>query len=100
MRRAEETLTPPHCSDAGQSHWPRVQRRGRFLFSYRGPDPDKPGAVKQHWSATHATIEEAVAAPRIHHQWRPDRIRIEEGGAIEDWPLYRRFSSRFSSATR
>ena len=26
-------------------------------------------------------IEEAVAAPRIHHQWLPDRIRIEEGGA-------------------
>lgn len=26
-------------------------------------------------------IEEAVAAPRIHHQWLPDRIRIEEDGA-------------------
>ncbi len=25
-------------------------------------------------------IEEAVAAPRIHHQWLPDRIRIEEDG--------------------
>ncbi|MDX1492810.1 MAG: gamma-glutamyltransferase [Longimicrobiales bacterium] len=26
-------------------------------------------------------IDEAVAAPRIHHQWLPDRIRIEEDGA-------------------
>ncbi|MDX1647617.1 MAG: gamma-glutamyltransferase [Longimicrobiales bacterium] len=26
-------------------------------------------------------IEEAVAAPRIHHQWLPDRIRIEDDGA-------------------
>lgn len=26
------------------------------------------------------SIEEAVAAPRIHHQWLPDRIRIEENG--------------------
>jgi gamma-glutamyltranspeptidase / glutathione hydrolase len=26
-------------------------------------------------------IPEAVAAPRIHHQWLPDRIRIEEAGA-------------------
>jgi gamma-glutamyltranspeptidase / glutathione hydrolase len=25
-------------------------------------------------------IREAVAAPRIHHQWLPDRIRIEEDG--------------------
>jgi gamma-glutamyltranspeptidase/glutathione hydrolase len=25
-------------------------------------------------------IEEAVAAPRLHHQWLPDRIRIEAGG--------------------
>ena len=25
-------------------------------------------------------IERAVAAPRAHHQWLPDRIRIEEGG--------------------
>ncbi|MDZ7778408.1 MAG: gamma-glutamyltransferase [Gemmatimonadota bacterium] len=25
-------------------------------------------------------IHEAVAAPRIHHQWLPDRLRIEEGG--------------------
>jgi len=25
-------------------------------------------------------IEEAVAAPRLHHQWLPDRIRVEEGG--------------------
>ena len=26
------------------------------------------------------TIEEAVAAPRIHHQWLPNSVRIEEGG--------------------
>ena len=26
------------------------------------------------------TIEEAVAAPRIHHQWLPSSVRIEEGG--------------------
>ena len=25
-------------------------------------------------------IQEAVNAPRIHHQWLPDRIRIEEDG--------------------
>jgi gamma-glutamyltranspeptidase/glutathione hydrolase len=28
-------------------------------------------------------IQEAVSAPRIHHQWLPDRIRIEEGGTSE-----------------
>jgi gamma-glutamyltranspeptidase / glutathione hydrolase len=28
-------------------------------------------------------IEEAVAAPRIHHQWLPDRIRIEGDGVPE-----------------
>jgi gamma-glutamyltranspeptidase/glutathione hydrolase len=26
-------------------------------------------------------IQEAVAAPRIHHQWLPDRVSIEEDGA-------------------
>ncbi|MDX1764830.1 MAG: gamma-glutamyltransferase [bacterium] len=25
------------------------------------------------------TVEEAVAAPRIHHQWLPDELRVEEG---------------------
>jgi gamma-glutamyltranspeptidase/glutathione hydrolase len=29
-------------------------------------------------------IQQAVDAPRIHHQWLPDRIRIEEGGTSED----------------
>ncbi|HSG09048.1 MAG TPA: gamma-glutamyltransferase [Longimicrobiales bacterium] len=28
-------------------------------------------------------IQEAVAAPRIHHQWLPDRIRIEDGGVSD-----------------
>lgn len=28
-------------------------------------------------------IQEAVTAPRIHHQWLPDRIRIEDGGVSE-----------------
>ena len=28
-------------------------------------------------------IQEAVNAPRIHHQWLPDRIRIEEGGTSQ-----------------
>ncbi len=28
-------------------------------------------------------IDEAVAAPRIHHQWLPDVLRIERGGATE-----------------
>ncbi len=28
-------------------------------------------------------IQEAVSAPRIHHQWLPDRIRIEDGGVGE-----------------
>ena len=26
-------------------------------------------------------VGEAVATPRLHHQWLPDRIRIEGGGA-------------------
>jgi gamma-glutamyltranspeptidase/glutathione hydrolase len=30
------------------------------------------------------TIEEAVAAKRLHHQWLPDRISIEEEGATEE----------------
>jgi gamma-glutamyltranspeptidase/glutathione hydrolase len=29
-------------------------------------------------------IREAVAAPRVHHQWLPDRIRIERSGASPD----------------
>src|SRR5690606_9204923 len=30
------------------------------------------------------SIEEAVSAPRIHHQWLPDEIRIERGGADDE----------------
>ena len=30
------------------------------------------------------TIEEAVAAARIHHQWLPNTVRIEEGGISAD----------------
>lgn len=30
------------------------------------------------------SIEEAVSAPRIHHQWLPDEIRIERGGVDEE----------------
>ena len=30
------------------------------------------------------SIDEAVAAPRIHHQWLPDRIRIEEDGVTPE----------------
>ena len=30
------------------------------------------------------TVEEAVAAPRIHHQWLPNAVRIEEGGISAD----------------
>lgn len=29
------------------------------------------------------TIEKAVAAPRIHHQWLPNNVRIEEGGVAD-----------------
>jgi gamma-glutamyltranspeptidase / glutathione hydrolase len=29
------------------------------------------------------SIQQAVDAPRMHHQWLPDRISIEEGGAPE-----------------
>jgi len=27
---------------------------------------------------------DAVAAPRMHHQWLPDRLTIETGGASDD----------------
>ena len=27
----------------------------------------------------HMTIDEAVAHPRIHHQWMPDKVRVEKG---------------------
>ena len=30
------------------------------------------------------TAEEAVAAPRIHHQWLPNNVRIEEGGISDE----------------
>ncbi|MGH7503047.1 MAG: gamma-glutamyltransferase [Longimicrobiales bacterium] len=30
------------------------------------------------------SIQDAVAAPRIHHQWLPDRVSIEEDGATTD----------------
>ena len=29
-------------------------------------------------------IEEAVAAPRMHHQWLPDRIRVEQDGVAPE----------------
>ena len=29
-------------------------------------------------------IQEAVNAPRVHHQWLPDRIRIEADGATSE----------------
>src|SRR5690606_25066417 len=29
-------------------------------------------------------LEDAVAAPRMHHQWLPDRIRIEAGGVGDE----------------
>ncbi len=29
------------------------------------------------------SIEEAVAAPRIHHQWLPNNVRVEEGGVAD-----------------
>ena len=29
------------------------------------------------------TIEEAVTAPRIHHQWLPNNVRVEEGGVAD-----------------
>ena len=29
-------------------------------------------------------IQEAVAAPRIHHQWLPDRIRVESDGILAE----------------
>ena len=32
-------------------------------------------------------IEEAVAAPRVNHQWLPDRIQIEEGGVTAETVL-------------
>jgi gamma-glutamyltranspeptidase/glutathione hydrolase len=28
-------------------------------------------------------IQSAVAAPRIHHQWLPDELRIEEGISVD-----------------
>jgi gamma-glutamyltranspeptidase/glutathione hydrolase len=31
----------------------------------------------------HMNIQQAVNAKRIHHQWLPDRIRIEEGGVSD-----------------
>jgi gamma-glutamyltranspeptidase/glutathione hydrolase len=30
------------------------------------------------------TIQEAVDAPRIHHQWKPDRILAERGALVRD----------------
>src|SRR5690606_13527535 len=29
-------------------------------------------------------LQDAVAAPRLHHQWLPDRIRIESEGATDE----------------
>lgn len=42
-------------------------------------------------------ISEAVAAPRIHHQWLPDRLRIEEFGISKDTErLLQMFGHRLS----
>jgi gamma-glutamyltranspeptidase/glutathione hydrolase len=30
------------------------------------------------------TAQEAVDAPRIHHQWIPDKIAFEKGGLVRD----------------
>src|SRR5262249_13197119 len=32
----------------------------------------------------HQTIQEAVDAPRVHHQWLPDKVRLEHGGFPDD----------------
>jgi gamma-glutamyltranspeptidase/glutathione hydrolase len=31
----------------------------------------------------HMNIQSAVSAPRIHHQWLPDEIRIEQGISLD-----------------
>jgi gamma-glutamyltranspeptidase/glutathione hydrolase len=31
----------------------------------------------------HMNIQQAVDAPRVHHQWLPDRLSIEENGTSE-----------------
>ena len=33
----------------------------------------------------HMNIQDAVNAPRIHHQWKPDKIFMEEGFAAETY---------------
>ena len=30
-------------------------------------------------------VADAVAAPRLHHQWLPDEVRIERGFAADRW---------------
>jgi gamma-glutamyltranspeptidase/glutathione hydrolase len=30
------------------------------------------------------TIQEAIDAPRVHHQWLPDELRVEDRGFPED----------------
>ncbi|MFC1746424.1 gamma-glutamyltransferase, partial [Candidatus Riflebacteria bacterium] len=41
-------------------------------------------------------IQEAVNAPRIHHQWFPDEIRIEEGISLDTTNLLRKMGHRVS----
>ena len=43
------------------------------------------------------SVEAAVAAPRIHHQWLPDEIALEEGGVVAfrrgRWLPWRRWAT-------
>jgi gamma-glutamyltranspeptidase/glutathione hydrolase len=36
--------------------------------------------VIQHVIDDGMRVDEALAAPRIHHQWLPDRVRVEPNG--------------------
>ena len=40
-------------------------------------------------SAHDALIRSAVAAPRIHHQWLPDELRVERGLSLDTIRLLR-----------
>ncbi len=45
-------------------------------------------------------IQDAVDAPRIHHQWQPDRLDIERGISPDTIALLRRRGHMIDEANR
>jgi gamma-glutamyltranspeptidase/glutathione hydrolase len=57
---------------------------GRLVLAVGAPGgstiPTQVASIVQHVVDDGMRIDEALAAPRLHHQWLPDQVRIEPNG--------------------